>query len=299
LGYINPGELFVKKVGPVESGNDVRRFAAFLREEAGLGIEPPIDLAKIYARFGMETPERIRLPNQQGLLVNPEMGLIIINEDDPGTRQRFTEAHELVELLFYALPTGKGWASRQAGNFKHNVKERLCNEVAAELLMPQASFARRVRNLGVSYQTARQLASDFEVSVTAALVQMARVGPGRHAVVLWRMKHKPTEIRGRVSQNQLPLFEDFPVQELPKKLRVEWTMNGPGVPYIPVDKSVPDDCSIQKTWLDGVFTVGEDYLDLGSIQGTFRCESKPFEIESERQVLSLLHLPGDAACGLT
>ena len=38
---------------------------------------------------------------------------------------------------------------------------------------------------------------------------------------------------------------------------------------------------------------GDDVLELGAAKGRFHCESQPFEVENERQVLSLLHLPGD------
>jgi hypothetical protein len=154
----------------VNCRDDVLRYVSFLREESGLGMQPPIDLARIYARFQMPTPKRAALPDLQGLLVNPEQGIVLINENDPETRQRFTEGHELVECLFAALPSGKGWAARQTGSFKHNIKERLCNDGAAELLMPQSTFGPRVLALGVSFSAGRQLATEFQVSTTAAPV---------------------------------------------------------------------------------------------------------------------------------
>jgi hypothetical protein len=297
LEYTNPGKLFVERFGLAESVDDVMRYVNFLREETDLDIEPPVDLARIYSRFGIPNPKRAPLSNQQALLLNPESGLILVKEDDPAARQRFSEAHELMELLFSALPWGKGWTARQTGIFKSRAKELLCNEGAAELLMPQAAFVPRVRCAGVSYQTACQLALEFRVSTTAALVQMVRVGPGRHAIVLWRMKNKPHEIRGKAPINQLSLFGDLPVEAPPKKLRVEWSLKGPGVPFIPTNKSAPADSSIYRAWQEGEFTVGEDRLELGATRGLFRCESQPFEIEGERHVLSLLHWPGDVGCG--
>ena len=297
MQYTHPGKLFIERFGLVQSADGVIRYASFLREEADLTTEPPIDLAKIFDRFGIPAPERAALPCQQGLLVNPDSGLIILNEEDPVLRQRFTEAHELIELLFAALPHGRGWAARQTGPFKHNTKERLCNEGAAELLMPRASFAPRVQHQGVSFQTARNLSSEFEVSMTAALIRLAQVGPGRHAVVLWRVKNKPTEVRQKVSSSQLPLFGFAPADLPPGRLRVEWSMGGPRASYIPPDKSVSEESSVYAAWRDGAFTVGEEYLDLGSVSGHFRCESQPFDCEGDRMVLSLLHLPGDARCG--
>lgn len=298
MGYIHPGTLFVQKFGLVESSEDVIRYARFLREEAGLGVEPPIDLTRIYTRFDIPTPKRAPLPKQQGLLLNSEKGIILIKADDPATRQRFSEAHELMELLFKALPPSKGWdaTAQKIGGFTHNKKEQLCNEGAAELLMPYASFVPQVRQLSVSFQTARQLAPEFDVSMTAVLVHMVRIGSGRHSVVLWKMKNKAAEIQSKISEHQLSLFGDVLEEMPPKKLRVEWSLSGSGIPYIPPDKSVPEDSSIHRAWKDRKFTVGEDRLDLANIWGIFRCESQPFEVDSEWFVISLLHLPGDEGC---
>lgn len=292
MPYTNPGELFIEKFGPPEGVDDVLRYAHFLREEAGLTVDPPIDLARIYARFDIPTPKRRALPTDiQGLLLSLERGIIVINDNDPVTRQRFSEAHELIEFLFNSLPLGEGWTPGQTGIFKQEPKERLCQVGAAELLMPGVSFLARVDHLGISFQTARQLAPEFNVSVTAALVQMALISPGRHAVVLWRMKNKPTEIRDKISESQLSFFNNFSREIPPKKLRVEWSLvNGP---YIPPNKSVPEDSLIYAAWKDKNFTVGEEWLDLANVWGKIRCENQPFEADDEWFVLSLLCLPDD------
>lgn len=295
-GFTNPGQSFVERFGPAQSGDDALHYVRFLREEAELSDNPPIDLAQIYARFQMPAPKRISLPNLQGMLLDPECGVILINHDDPASRQRFTEGHELMEFLFSALPSGKGWASHQTGVFKHDAKERLCNEGAAELLMPRSTFLQRVLQLGVSFETGRRLAREYEVSTTAALVQMARLTPGYHAVVLWQMKNKPTEIKAKVSPYQLGLFGQVSEIDYPKKLRVEWSLGGSPTNYIPHDKSVPEDSSVYAAWRDKRFTNGKDILALGSTTGKFQCENQPFESDGEYCVISLLHFPGDTWC---
>ena len=80
--YTNPGQLFVDKCGPVEDIDTVKRYAAFLREEAGISHVPPIDLSCIYTRFGIPTPKRVSLAGQQGLLVSADLGIILIEERD-------------------------------------------------------------------------------------------------------------------------------------------------------------------------------------------------------------------------
>lgn len=297
LQYIHPGKAFVKQFGLPQETKDVLHYVDFLRQEAKIEDVPPIQLTKIYSHFRMPIPHKTSLPEDtQGLLINPERGTILVNDSDPQTRQRFTEAHELMELLFTAFPSNKGWAAaaQRVGNFRYETKELLCNEGAAELLMPKTIFHSRIESLGISFQSARQVAAEFEVSTTAALVQMTRVGSGRRVIVLWRMKNKPTEIKNNNRKNQLSLFKDDVFDELPpKKLRVEWSMGGPNTPYIPIDKSVPDHSSIYSAWRDREFTNGKDFLDLPNIRGTCLCENKPFSIKDEWFVLSLVHLPGE------
>jgi hypothetical protein len=296
LEYQNPGNLFIAQHGAPEDIDDVFKYVQFLRAESELTETPPINLDRIYEQFGIPKPTRLSLPDQQGLLLNPEKGLIVINDTDPLTRQRFSEAHELIELLFSQLATGNAWAARQHGPFRRPTKERLCNQGAAELLMPEDSFLPRLINLGVSFNSARMLAKEYLVSTTAALVHMARIGPGQHAVVLWQLKHKPTEIQ-RMSHGQQPsLFGVSTEFEPSKKLRVSWAMSKPGTTFIPKHKSAPEESSIFEAWTSGSDTKGEDLLELGHDRGSWLCENHPFEADGERMVISLIHLPADVGC---
>jgi Zn-dependent peptidase ImmA (M78 family) len=293
LGYTHPGRLFVQEHGLPQSLDDVLRYAAFLRAEAGLSDEPPIDLASIYRRFEIPAPRKADLKGQQGLLLNPDSGLIILNENDMPARQRFTEAHELMELLFSQMPGGNAWAARGYGRFRPAAKEKLCNSGAAELLVPRSSFLPRVNQRGVSIATAWQLAKEYQVSTTAAMVNMARFGPGEHAVVVWRHKLKQSEMRGKAPASQIPLFRGSGSPEPTKQLRVEWAIGSDGGAYIPREKSAPKDSSIYQAWERGGDTADEDVLELGQVHGRCRCENHPFDGGGERQVISLLHLPGD------
>ncbi len=292
--HTHPGRLFINQYGTVNGPEDVELFAAFLRREAGINDEPPVDLSAILQRFGAPAPKCVTLPGQQGLLLDPELGLILIEERDRPARQRFTIAHELLEMLFATMPTRPDAHGRNVGNFPHWTKERLCNIGAAELLMPAATFLPRAQQFGVSFDTARALAIEYEVSLAASLIRMATIGPGRHAVVLWRMKNKSSEIKNQVPENQLLLLEIPALRIAPQKLRVEWSFTEAKTPFIPKDKSVPDDTLIHAAWRDHRFVAGSEHLDLGTLSGVFYVESQPFETEGEWRVLSLLHFPADA-----
>lgn len=101
LPYQNPGKLFIERFGVPRDIDDVVRYADFLRQEAGVGDRPPIDLTKISSRFGIKS-QQAPLVDQQGTS-DGLWGFMLIKEDDPATRQRFSEAHELIEFLFHQI----------------------------------------------------------------------------------------------------------------------------------------------------------------------------------------------------
>ncbi|MBM7842171.1 ImmA/IrrE family metallo-endopeptidase [Herpetosiphon giganteus] len=289
--YMNPGKLFIQTKGIIKTRDDVLQYAQFLREKAGLSDIPPINLNKIYEYFNMPMPKVDDLPGQQGLLI-PKKGQIIVNAEDPVLRQRFTAAHELMEILFDAIPRKFIGGQRWYGNFSLEEKETLCNLGGAELLMPQSTFLPELKTYGICYKTALNLAKKYNVSVAAALVNMVLVGSGKHAVVLWSWKNKPSEISNKSCDEQLSLFPGVK-RNVPKRLRVEWVMTKSKDIFIPRDKSASDESSICEAATTGVFTEKYEYLYLGKVGGYYRCENWPFMVGNEWQVLSLLHLPGD------
>lgn len=290
VSYLHPGKLFIERYGPVTTGSDVVKYANFLRRESSLSDEPPIDLTAIFHRFGI-APRRVSLPGQAGLLLNPDTGIIFINEDDPATRQRFSEAHELMELLFAAQLRPTGWSAR--GLFSEPGKERLCEEGAAELLMPLSTSRPYVNQWAVSLETGKRLAELYSVSLTAALLRAVRFGPGQHALVLWGLAHKPIEERTIPHPNQLCLFEGYTPQPPPKKLRVRWGCSTRDELFIPRHKSIEPDVSIYEAYEQGLTVRAVDWIDLGTRCGHCFCESMAVTIDTERYVLSVIHLPGD------
>jgi hypothetical protein len=291
--YLNPGKLFVARYGQVTDDSGVVRYAEFLRSESGLGDEPPVDLASIFRRFGIPIPKRIPLSGQSGLLLNPDRGIIFISSDDPSTRQRFSEAHELMEILFAAQSSAPSWSSRGRSLFSDKAKEKLCEEGAAELLMPLSTFIPYVYQWGVSLETGQRLAELYEVSLTAALLRTVQFGRGQHALVLWRLARKPSEEKALPSPDQLSFFEDYLPQPPPQKLRVRWGCSTHGGPFIPPHKSVELDTSIYQTYELGSATQGVDWIDLGTFYGYCLCESMAITLDKERYVLSVIHLPDD------
>lgn len=297
MTFTQPGRIYLQKHSTIESMDDILAYAEFLRVESGLDETVPVNLKAIFEHFDIPEPQKAPLPNLQGLLVDADHGFIMINSNDSDHRQKFTKAHELVEFLFCELPQSNSvWGGKsRIGGFRQNTKEYLCNWTAANLLMPPTYVRFQIQKYGVNFDCARILAVDCDVSLSAALIQLARLSSGRHVVVLWRMKNKPSELKNRIPEGQL-LFEGIGLVDRipPKKLRVEWTFYRPNSLYMPKNKSVDQSSLIFKAWQNNLFTNGYESFVLNH-RKVIRChvENLPFEVNSERFVISLIeHLGG-------
>ncbi len=290
--YVSPGRLYLESHGQVSGYEDILAYAEFLRSESGLNGKIPVDLATVFRRFEIPDAEYAPLPQQQGLLMDPDQGLMIINSEDRESRQKFTRAHELVEMLFAVLPSaleiGSGWKLQRPGGFHESTKEYLCNWAAANLLMPPEYVTNLLQQTGVSLTTAKALATACEVSLSAALVQLARHSMDGSFVVLWKMKYKPSELKAASGPGQSSFLE-IDVQPSPKKLRVEWSMGGVASPFIPKNKSAERTSLIYRAWETGNFTAGIERMTFDNrTSASCYSENMPFQLLGERCVISLI-----------
>lgn len=278
--YQHPGQAFLARYGLLRGEADVFRYVDFLRQESQLGDGPPIALSRIYQHFGIPEPIRAPLAEQQGILVDSNTGIILIKEDDPLVRQRFTEGHELMELLFDAQEQ----ASRGSflPNWNEQRKERLCDRGAADLLMPESSFVPRLNQSGLSLQTGRSLAALYQTSLLATLVRMVQYGRGSCVLVLWHYALKPSEVK-----------QSRPTRVNPQKqLRVCWkvlTQDWMGG-FIPKDKSIAPDSLISQAYTRGQPQQGVETIHFGWGALPCRVEAMPIRMGDRAYVLSLLHL---------
>ncbi len=188
--YQHPGYAFLHRYGSLQTEADVFHYVDFLRDSGKLGHQLPMDLEKIYEAFGMPIPLRVPLEDQQGILLNSATGMILIREGDPIVRQRFTEGHELMELLFDAQADVA--KELNLSSWDEARKEKLCDAGAAELLMPRALFRSHVNHLGTSIATARSLSRIYNTSLIATLIRMVELTAGEAAIALW----KPVDSQG-------------------------------------------------------------------------------------------------------
>lgn len=282
MAYQHPGQHFIQHHGLLTHRQDgdryVTQYADFLRRYSGIDHTYPVDLDRIYRSFKMPVPYQAPLVDQQGILVNGDAGIILIKEDDPRVRQRFTEGHELMELLFDAH--NQTAAEQKAPTWQGPMKEKWCDRGAAELLMPQASFCTQVEELGLSFSTARTLANTYLSSFMATLLHMLDHTNGSYALVVWHWAVSRTDQR-KSDRTGVP-----PTQ----KLRVWWCRrssqwNGG---FIPKNKSITRPSCIMDTALYQKKHSAIECLAFEKNSLQYEVEAIPLRLADKNCVISLL-----------
>lgn len=284
----NPAVDFLQQPHPGRPELVVQEYARFLLHTSG-AYKLPVPLDRVHRYFGFPVHHRQLPPDQQGFTT--EELSIYVNADDWPTRQKFTLAHELMEVFFFALKDehcNPSWMDDDCFVTLCDNKERFCNKGAAELIMPWQLFSRLVEKRSVSLQWAQQVADHCEVSLKATLYRIIATGLAPLVLIMWQFKNSPRELKPRKARTTNQNMEDtIP----PKKMRVAEVFAPPTFGnYIPLDKSVPYESAIHRTYLDGIPRSHVEDLDLVGLKGRFFVESRAFTANGERHVMTLIHL---------
>ena len=143
-------------------------------------LSPPVDLISLSRRWGVSSVETgpiasdaILLPGQSGYRII----LKAASGQGGGPRQNFSFAHELGHLLLHQ--TGyKGIADLQA---KHrdrsngNEEERLCDQIAAEILMPRDAFEKDGQRLDWRLESLPAMGNLYRTSIAATASRMIQL----------------------------------------------------------------------------------------------------------------------------
>ena len=283
----NPAVDFLKKPYTGSPEQLIQLYARFLLHTSG-AYQLPVPLERVHGYFGFSVQDQTSL-DQHGLTT--EDLRIFLNADDRPTVQKFTLAHELIEIFFFALKDGAAdeWMSDEVFTTLCDNKERFCDRGAAELVMPFPHFQQLATKQPLSLKWAEEVATCCKVSLSATLCRIIETQLAPAVFITWRYKHSPKEfIPSKIGQGNL--FGSPEEMDPPKKMRVEKVYSPPGSPFIPADKSVPEESSIHQAFLCEKPTAAFEDLDLVGIRGRFFVESRPFTVDGERRVMSLLHL---------
>ncbi len=285
----NPAVDFLKQTAVVEPAALFASYADYLLSSAG-AWQLPVPLEHLRDHHHIQRHAAPLLQNQRGFLLHD---IVFINSDDPIAKQRFSEAHELMETLYLGL------LSEQPSRFSpttlqsfRKYKERWCERGAAELLMAGDLFFPMVRKRGVSLGLAREMSTLCLTSLTATIRRMLDADPEPCAFVLLKEGHKKNQVVPSNS-GQTVLWGDPTDWDPPAELRVwkRWISPQTQV-FVCPNESISRDTSVYKTLhaQAGVITVADDVLDLEYIKGTFSAESMLVKINNVPVVMALIHL---------
>lgn len=142
----------------------------------------PIRMRLLASLAGIKVREKYMPDDRSGALVSAEDGLYaFVNIFDPPARQNFTIAHEIVHTFF---PEYRQIEHRSARVDEDNqLEERLCDEVASELLMPSGPFRALLSERGEELAALGELSAYFDASMEAVAMKLSMLGAGS-AVIL-------------------------------------------------------------------------------------------------------------------
>lgn len=180
--------------------NAATNFARRLVEKYTL--KPPINIKSLVKKYAELVFADVPFEGVDGISVNLKVRgkttRVIVNENLPQTRQRFTMAHELGHVI---IPWHVGTIIDRADPVQHKISnpywkiEDEANVFAAELLMP-FDFVRWVLSKNSNLACTNKLISrDCEVSVIASAIRLAKFVPEN--VVYAYEKNGVVEFSGR------------------------------------------------------------------------------------------------------
>jgi hypothetical protein len=108
--------------------------------------------------------------------------------DGEKARQRFSFAHELAHLLLQI--TGYDDKFKSSPKYRRhngrNYEERLCDQIAAEILMPRPAFIEDADNMGWSLDNLGPLARRYETSIPATARRMVDLTAETCNMSIWK-----------------------------------------------------------------------------------------------------------------
>jgi Zn-dependent peptidase ImmA (M78 family) len=244
----------------------ITRLCSDLIDVAGATV--PVNL-EVLASFRNARVTVLDLEQAETIMWDGRHFVIRVRRADTDGRQRFSCAHGIIHTFFMeagsSLPTGGtvlGSWSRQ--------EEDLCDQGAAELLLPRAAFIDACPPRP-DMDDVLELAEVFDASAEATALRMVALATVPAAMIVLEPSLKPadlTHIARRQSQRTLPgLPHEDPIAP---RLRVQKSL-GHELPFIPRYKSIDDSTPLADVLSDGT----ADYVgETGLVPGRLRVSAR-------------------------
>ncbi len=162
------------------------------------GISDPGFLEELATQLGVKDIQHRPLaqghgnhPGIDAMLIPVSNGYsVVINDKVTAARQRYSLAHELGHIILLAnepFPLGhKGSPQYRSATDMKRDEENLCDEIAAELLMPQKLFREGIDADGRSLENVPKWANVYKTSLTATAIRYRDLLPEPCHLIKWR-----------------------------------------------------------------------------------------------------------------
>ena len=150
------------------------------------------DLRLLARRWGVISIEEQEIHSDAMLLPIEEGYRIILKKADQVAslgRQRFSLAHELGHLLLQKSET-TGIGLKYRGHGFSDEEERLCDQIAAEILMPRMAFYEDCWMEGWSIRNLRFLSDKYDTSFSATARRMIDLMPEEALMGVWKVSEE-------------------------------------------------------------------------------------------------------------
>ena len=176
-----------------------------------------------------------------GILKIPEKNGwgILYNSSIPSSgRINFTLAHELGHYLLHreileAYKECSHTDMRKSSDRGTDNIEAQANEFAKYLLMPASLFREKIKGVNISFASAKEVAKDFNVSLTAAILRWLELTEERAMLIVakdgfidWARASEPLFKSGIYLSRKGPLVEvpDIAIHDSPNRYKNSWIL---------------------------------------------------------------------------
>lgn len=169
-----------------------------LLQELGITVPEEIDIEAI-AEYCQATVIPQRLHGSAARIIGiGDRAFIVVNSQSPRARQRFSAAHELGHWMLDRGKMASFVCSEKnlVGDWSFDNPERRANRYAAELLLPRFMFEPLAKNKEITFETVRELGSQFQTSLTATAIRLIEFGSFPAIAVCYSPKGRRWQVRG-------------------------------------------------------------------------------------------------------
>jgi len=150
-----------------------------------------VDLFQLADRLGIDRIEEQDIPTTALLVARlDDHYTVFLQRGTSVPRQRFSMAHEIAHVLLKPLLGGQiqHWARLDPSQDPHGRRiERLCDQMAATILMPKETFSTWMASKRWSAFALPEACKEFSVSLEACARRFVDLVPTPSALVRWRL----------------------------------------------------------------------------------------------------------------